>query len=60
MDVDENYVGLYYHFGNLLKSNDKDAAQTIFEKGIAIAKKIGDHHALSELQSAKLNMEYED
>lgn len=45
------YVGTYYHLGKLLeKMNRKDEAISIYEKGMSVAAKIGDRHALSELQ----------
>ena len=53
-----DYVGTYYHFGKLLeKSTETDAAIEIYNKGIAIAKALGDQHAWSELAEAKLNLE---
>ena len=53
-----DYVGTYYHFGKLLeKSAETDAAIEIYNKGIAIAKALGDQHAWSELAEAKLNLE---
>ena len=38
----------------------KENALETYSKGIAIAKELGDAHALSELQSAKLNLELDD
>jgi len=53
-----DYVGTYYHFGKLLeKSAETEAAIEIYNKGIAIAKALGDQHAWSELAEAKLNLE---
>lgn len=49
---DENYVGTYYHLGKLLeKMNNKDKAIEIYKKGMLIARKVGNNHALSELLS---------
>jgi len=56
-----NYVATYYHLGKLYESDDENAkALEIYTKGIAIATKIGDQHSLSELQSAKLELEMEN
>ena len=47
------YVPGYFHFGQLLsKSNEHDAAKKTFAEGVAVARKAGDTHALSELQAA--------
>lgn len=56
--VDPDYVGLYYHLGQLQEELDKpeDAMSTYIE-GIEIAKKLKDQHALSELQGVKVNLE---
>jgi tetratricopeptide (TPR) repeat protein len=46
----EDYVGTYYHLGKFyeLLHRQEDALKT-YEKGIAVAKKIKDQHALNEL-----------
>jgi|SRR5690606_4552633 len=45
------YVGTYYHLGKLLEQLGRmDEAVTIYEKGMSVAAKVGDRHALSELQ----------
>jgi len=55
------YVATYYHLGALLsKQGQKENALETYSKGILIAKEVGDSHALSELQSAKLNLEIAD
>jgi tetratricopeptide (TPR) repeat protein len=60
MNNNPKYVGLYYHLGNLLeKSADPQQALLVYEKGIAVARELNDFHALSELQSAKMNLETE-
>jgi tetratricopeptide (TPR) repeat protein len=49
----EDYVGTYYHLAKLyetLKMPDK--ADVTYQKGLAVSKKIADHHAHSELLSA--------
>lgn len=58
--VDPNYVGLYYHLGQLQEELEKpDDAMATYVAGIAVAKEIKDHHALSELQGVKVNLEME-
>ena len=58
---DENYVGTYYHLAKLYENgNETDKALGTYDKGMAIARKLGDQHALSELSSAKMNLEMED
>lgn len=54
------YVGLYYHYGKLLeKKLRKNEAMDIYTKGIDRAKALPDFHALSELNSARTNLEME-
>ena len=57
---DPEYVGVYYHLGKLYEEigENKDALE-IYNKGIQIALSLKDHHAHSELQAAKLNLELE-
>ncbi len=51
------YVGLYYHLGKLLEAQEQfSSAFSTYKEGIAVAKKIGDQHALSELAAAKLEL----
>lgn len=58
--VDPDYVGTYYHLGKLHeKEENVDRALDIYQKGIEIAKKVKDQHALSELMGAKMNLEME-
>ena len=61
VDQHPNYVATYYHLGKCyMDLGDKVGAMDIFEKGIAIAKSLKEQHALSELQSAKLELEYDE
>lgn len=54
---DPDYVGVYYHLGKLYEVFQKpDKAFTTYKKGMEIAQKKDDHHAYSELASAKLNL----
>ncbi len=57
---DPAYVGLYYHFGKLLQSlGQVERAGAIYREGIAVATRLTDFHARSELQSALMEMEIE-
>jgi len=56
-----NYVGTYYHLGKAyLDAGDKTRAMETYEKGISQARLLKEQHALAELQSAKLALEYDD
>lgn len=59
-DLDPDYVGMYYHLGKLYeKLENYELAIQSYNEGIAVAKKLSDLHALSELNSAKMNLEME-
>jgi len=54
------YVGLYYHLGKLYERLDQwDNALETYTKGMTVARKAGDQHALSELAGAKMNIDEE-
>ena len=56
---DENYVGVYYHLGNLYElMGDSTKALEIYTKGIDIAVKQHDNHSASELRQALEDLEY--
>lgn len=58
---DEGYVGLYYHLGKLWERRSAPAkAFRVYSKGMEIARKAGDQHALSELAGARLILGDED
>lgn len=58
---DPNYVGTYYHLGKLYEQNDEiKTAFFTYKKGMEIAKKAGDRHALSELAGAKMELGDDD
>ena len=60
-DNQPSYVATYYHLGKLLiAQGEKEAALAWFNLGIEHAKAAKELHALSELQSAKLELEHED
>ena len=53
LDLDEHYVGTYYHLGKLLhQMGQAHEAVQVYEKGIAVATTLRDLHARSELQMA--------
>jgi tetratricopeptide (TPR) repeat protein len=56
--MDPEYVGLYYHLAALqIELSQPDEALKTYDEGIDIAKKAADFHALSELHTAKLNLD---
>lgn len=58
LDLDPNYVGVYYHLGKLLEETTRiDEARIIYEKGIKVAQSVKDLHAASELQQALMELE---
>ena len=60
-ELNENYIGLYYHLGKLYERlDDTSNALKTYDDGINISKKISDFHSLSELNNAKINLEIED
>lgn len=51
------YIGSYYHLGKLLeRQGDETAAIEVFERGMEVAQKLGDQHALNELRGAYDNL----
>ena len=58
--TDPKYVGLYYHQGKCYDASQQPSkALETYAAGIAVAKALPDFHALSELNTAKLNLEME-
>ncbi|MCX8483117.1 MAG: hypothetical protein ORN50_06010 [Crocinitomicaceae bacterium] len=56
-----NYVATYYHLGKLqIELAKKEEAMVTFDKGIEIAKELKDQHSLAELQSARLELLYDE
>ncbi|MDZ7640039.1 MAG: tetratricopeptide repeat protein [Bryobacterales bacterium] len=54
LDVNPDYVAAYYHLGQTLESaGESEAAASTYDSGIAVARRIGDAHAMSELQAAR-------
>ena len=53
-DDHPNYVGTYYHLGKLYeRAEDFEIAIITYDKGMDVAKSLGDRHAYGELQGAK-------
>lgn len=53
LDADPAYVGVYYHLGKLYEATgDVNQAKAIYNKGISVARKARELHALSELETA--------
>lgn len=58
--IQPDYLGVYYHLGKLLEQEgEEEEALEIYKKGIFIAQKNQDLHALAELKNAQLNLEIE-
>jgi tetratricopeptide (TPR) repeat protein len=56
-----DYVGVYYHLGKLQEALDQPSeAVATYKAGIAVAQRIGDRHAHSELAAAKMELTDED
>lgn len=56
---DDRYVGSYYHLAKLLeRQGEKEAAVAMYEKGMQVAKTLGDNHAYNELQAAYEDLVY--
>jgi len=52
-DLHPNYVGTYYHLGKLYeREEDFELSITTYEKGMEVAKSVGDRHAFGELRGA--------
>lgn len=57
-EINPSYVGLYYHLGKLYEElEETDLARTAYDEGINVAKKQADFHSLSELSSARTNLD---
>ena len=61
LEKHENYIGTYYHAAALYSEFfDRNRADEIYQKGITLAQKNGEHHALRELQNAYTNFQFEE
>ena len=55
---DPQYIGTYYHLGKLYERQEQfEKAFATYQNGMAMAKKLGDQHAFSELAGAKLALD---
>jgi len=55
LEKDPDYLGLYYHLGKWYeRADDAGQAIQIYAKGMEVARKQGDQHALGELAGAKM------
>ena len=53
LNREPGYIGSYYHLAKLLERNDNtEEAITVYESGMAEAKKSGDNHSYGELRGA--------
>ena len=60
-ESDPDYVGTYYHLGKLYEQFEQiKIAFFTYKKGMEMARKAGDRHALSELAGAKLELGDDD
>jgi tetratricopeptide (TPR) repeat protein len=54
MEVNPDYVAAYYHCGQAFELAGKpEEAGATYDRGMEVARRIGDSHALSELQAAR-------
>lgn len=54
MGVNPDYVAAYYHCGQTLEAaGDAEAAAATYDTGIEVARRVGDAHALKELQGVR-------
>lgn len=61
LNQDPSYLATYYHLAVLLRAQARtEEAKDLLDDGIDRAKAQREQHALSEMQSLRLEMEYED
>jgi tetratricopeptide (TPR) repeat protein len=61
LEKDPHYIGAYYHLGKLYERlQEPGSAWEVYGKGIAMARQLGEQHALSELMGARLALGDED
>ena len=57
LEVDEKYVGTYYHLGKLYEQLGQPVETfSTYKKGMAVSQRQSDQHAYNELAGAKLNL----
>ncbi len=58
LEADPDYVGTYYHLGKVYEQlDDPELAMDTYRKGSAVAEKLEDTHAKSELDMAIWELE---
>ena len=61
LDQHEDYVATYYHAAHFQEElGNRELAETLYKKGMAVATKIGNRHAFSELQRSYNELMYDD
>jgi tetratricopeptide (TPR) repeat protein len=61
LNTDPDYLATYYHLALLWRSQGKiEEAKELLDDGIDRAKAAREQHTLSEMQSLRLEIEYED
>jgi tetratricopeptide (TPR) repeat protein len=61
LNTDPDYLATYYHLALLWRSQGKiEEAKELLDEGIDRAKAAREQHTLSEMQSLRLEIEYED
>jgi Tfp pilus assembly protein PilF len=59
LEKDPEYVGSYYHLGKLLEaSGELESAILWYQKGMVVAKQLGEQHSYNELQAAYEDLVY--
>ncbi len=57
LERNPDYVGSYYHLGKLYERlGEEQKAMEVYERGMEVAKKLGDQHAGNELRGAYDNL----
>ena len=60
LDEHSEYVPTYYHAAAFFAhTGEEEKAEATYQKGIEMARKAGDTHALRELQNAYTNWQFE-
>ncbi|MEE6186432.1 hypothetical protein PIECOFPK_02618 [Mycovorax composti] len=59
LEANPDYVGSYYHLAKLYERQgaEQDAIR-VYEQGMAVAQRLGEQHAYSELRSAYEDLTY--
>ncbi|MDQ3396097.1 MAG: tetratricopeptide repeat protein [Bacteroidota bacterium] len=60
LEKHEGYLPTYYHAAKFYAQIDKEHAESIYKKGIALAQSLRNNHALRELKSAYNEFLYDE